>query len=80
MALFFIVGGVVAYRWDTTLVGQLIVQTPMPSNSALLFTTYFPSLVEFSVGIGIVAFGAFAFSLGVKYLKVVNHSKEMAQS
>jgi molybdopterin-containing oxidoreductase family membrane subunit len=80
IALLFIVGGVVAYRWDTTLVGQLIVQTPMPSNSAPLFTTYFPSLVEFAVGIGIVAFGVFAFSMGVKYLRVVNHGKEMVQS
>lgn len=80
LALLLIVGGVVAYRWDTTLVGQLIVQTPMPSNSVPLFTTYFPSLVEFAVGAGVVAFGLLAFTLGVKYLKVVNHEKEMAHS
>jgi Ni/Fe-hydrogenase subunit HybB-like protein len=80
LALFLIVGGVVAYRWDTTLVGQLIVQTPMPSSSTPLFTTYFPSLVEFAVGAGVVAFGLLAFTLGVKYLKVVNHEKKMAHS
>lgn len=80
LALLLIVGGVVAYRWDTTLVGQLIVQTPMPSTSTPLFTSYFPSLVEFAVGAGIVSFGLLAFTLGVKYFKVVNHEREMAHS
>jgi len=78
LALLLVVGGVVAYRWDTTLVGQLIVQTPMAASSAPLFTSYFPSMVEIAVGMGIVSFGLLAFSLGVKYLKVVNHGKEMA--
>jgi Ni/Fe-hydrogenase subunit HybB-like protein len=80
LALLLIVGGVVAYRWDTTLVGQLIVQTPMASSSGPLFTNYFPSLVELAVGIGIVSFGLLAFIMGVKYLKVVNHGKEIARS
>jgi Ni/Fe-hydrogenase subunit HybB-like protein len=80
LALILVVGGVVAYRWDTTLVGQLIVQTPMSLDTAPLFTTYFPSLIEYAVGLGIIAFGFLAFSLGVKYLEVIKHEKEMAHT
>jgi molybdopterin-containing oxidoreductase family membrane subunit len=75
-ALLAIVGGVVAYRWDTNLVGQLIVQTPYSIDSQPLYTSYFPSLAEFGVAAGIIAFGLLAFTIGVKYLKVVDHQPE----
>jgi Ni/Fe-hydrogenase subunit HybB-like protein len=75
-ALLLVVGGVVAYRWDTNLVGQLIVQTPMSLDTAPLFTSYFPALIEVVVGIGIIAFGFFAFTFGVKYLNVIDHRKD----
>ncbi len=77
LALLSIVGGVVAYRWDTNLVGQLIVQTPFSIDSAPLFTSYFPSIVEFVTAAGIIAFGMLAFTLGVKHLKVVDHKTEV---
>ena len=77
LALISIVGGVVAYRWDTNLVGQLIVQTPFSIDSAPLFTNYFPSIVEFVSAAGIIAFGMLAFTLGVKHLKVVDHKPEV---
>jgi molybdopterin-containing oxidoreductase family membrane subunit len=80
LALLLVVMGVIAYRWDTNLVGQLIVQTPMSIDTAPLFTSYIPAPIEIIVGIGIIAFGFFAFTLGVRYLKVVDHQKDIAHS
>jgi Ni/Fe-hydrogenase subunit HybB-like protein len=73
-ALLMIVSGVVAYRWDTNLVGQLIVQPPSPVIDVPLFAHYFPSTLEFMVAAGIIAFGLFAFTLGVRYLNIIDHS------
>jgi Ni/Fe-hydrogenase subunit HybB-like protein len=77
-ALMLIIGGVVAYRWDTNMVGQLIVQTPIPLNNPPVYTQYFPSAVEITAGLGILAIGLMIFSLGVKYLKIVDHNPEPA--
>lgn len=74
LALFLIVGGIVAYRWDTNMVGQLVVLSYLPQEIIARYTTYFPSLIEFIAGAGIVAFGVLVFSLGVRYFKVVDHS------
>jgi Ni/Fe-hydrogenase subunit HybB-like protein len=73
LALFLIVGGIVAYRWDTNMVGQLVVMSYLPQEIIARYTTYFPSLIEFIAGAGIVAFGVLVFTLGVRYFKVVNH-------
>jgi Ni/Fe-hydrogenase subunit HybB-like protein len=73
LALGLVVGGVVAYRWDVNLAGQLILLTYLPADITARFTTYFPSLIEFAVGAGIVAFGLFAFTMGVRYLNIVHH-------
>ena len=62
-----------AYRWDTTLVGQLVVLTYLPSEIVARYTSYVPSLVELVSGAGIVAYGLLAFTLGVKFLNVVDH-------
>jgi Ni/Fe-hydrogenase subunit HybB-like protein len=73
LALLLVVGGLVAYRWDTNLVGQLVVFDALPQQIIPLYTYYFPSLVEFVVGAAVIAFGALAFTLGVRYLKVIDH-------
>jgi molybdopterin-containing oxidoreductase family membrane subunit len=73
LALVLVVGGLVAYRWDVNLVGQLVVSGMTPQELAPLYTYYMPSLIEFVAGAGVVAFGLLAFTLGVRYLKVVNH-------
>lgn len=75
-ALTSVVGGVIAYRWDTNLVGQMIVQTPLSSNAAPLYTSYFPSMIEIISAAGIVSFGLLLFTIGVKYLRVVDHQPE----
>ena len=73
MALFLVAAGVVAYRWDVNISGLLVV-IPFVPGQAIVYTSYRPSLVEVLTGSAIVAYGLMAFSLGVKYLRVVDHS------
>ena len=75
-ALGLIVVGVIVYRWDTNLVGQLIVLTYLPNQIVAQFTTYSPTLIESAAGAGVVAYGLFTFSLGVRWLRVVDHRPE----
>lgn len=72
-ALAMVVGGVVAYRWDINLSGFLVIVSYLPGEATVAYTSYFPSLVEIGAGLGVIAFGLTAFSLGVRYLKVVDH-------
>lgn len=74
-ALALIIGGVVAYRWDTNLVGQLVVLTYFPHDIAAVYTRYFPSLIEFMAAAGAIAYALLAFTLGVRYLNIVDHSR-----
>lgn len=73
LALILVVGGMVAYRWDTNISGLLIVMSYLPGQTSIAYTTYHPSLIEFLSAGGIISYGLLAFSLGVRYLKVVNH-------
>jgi molybdopterin-containing oxidoreductase family membrane subunit len=72
-ALLLIVGGLVAYRWDINLVGQLVVYGLVPNEIIPRYTTYFPSLVEIAAGLGVIAYGLLAFTLGARYMGVVDH-------
>ena len=73
LGLAMIVGGVVAFRFDTNIVGFLAVISYLPGEAVVSYTSYTPSLVEWAAASGIVAYGLLAFSLGVKYLRVVDH-------
>ena len=73
IALFLVAAGVVAFRWDINLSGFLVVMPYIPGES-IAYTSYRPSIVEIVTGSAIVAYGLAAFSLGVKYLRVVDHS------
>jgi len=64
---------VVAFRFDTNIVGFLAVIPYTPGEMIVRYTSYAPSLIEWAAGLGIIAFGLMAFSLGVKYLRVVDH-------
>jgi Ni/Fe-hydrogenase subunit HybB-like protein len=44
----------------------------------ITYTAYRPSLIEILTGAGIVSYGLLAFSLGVRYLKVVDHNMAKA--
>jgi Ni/Fe-hydrogenase subunit HybB-like protein len=74
-ALALVVGGLVAYRWDTNLIGQVVMAANLPQGITTLYTRYTPSLIEILVGLGVVAYGLFGFTLGVKYLNVVDHAR-----
>lgn len=73
LGLAMIVGGVVAFRFDTNIVGLLTVISYLPGEAIISYTSYAPSLVEWATGLGIIAYGLLAFSIGVKYLRVVDH-------
>jgi Ni/Fe-hydrogenase subunit HybB-like protein len=72
-ALLMVVGGVVAMRWDTNFTGALVVLSYLPGQTTVSYTSYTPSLVEWAIGLGVIAYGFLTFSLGVRYLKVVDH-------
>ena len=76
LALALVVGGLVAYRWDTNLSGQLIVLTYLPSDVLARYTSYVPSIIEMVSGAGIVAYGLMAYTIGVRYFRVVDHSEQ----
>jgi molybdopterin-containing oxidoreductase family membrane subunit len=73
VALLLVAVGVVAFRWDTNLTGLLVVIPYIPGK-IIEYTSYQPSLIELMTGAAIIAYGLTAFSLGVKYLRVVDHS------
>jgi menaquinone reductase, integral membrane subunit len=73
VALLLVAGGVVAFRWDTNITGQLVLMSYIP-GAAITYTSYVPSLIEILAGSAIIAYGLTAFSLGVKYLRVVDHT------
>ena len=72
-ALLMVVGWVVAFRWNINLSGALIVLSYLPGQPTVSYTSYTPSLVEWAIGLGVIAYGFLAFSLGVRYLCVVDH-------
>jgi Ni/Fe-hydrogenase subunit HybB-like protein len=73
VALFLVATGVVAFRWDTNITGLAVIM-PYVSGQAIAYTSYRPSLIEILTGAAIIAYGLAAFSLGVRYLRVVDHS------
>lgn len=75
VALALIVIGVVAFRWDTNLVGQLVVFGQINPSHVLFYTTYSPSWVEVAAAVGVLAYGLLALTLGVRYLKVIDHGR-----
>jgi len=72
-ALLMVIGGVVAMRWDTNLSGALVVLSYLPGQPTVEYTSYTPALVEWAIGLGVIAYGFLVFSLGVRYLHVVDH-------
>ncbi|MGD8584143.1 MAG: polysulfide reductase NrfD [Chloroflexota bacterium] len=79
LAMILVVGGLVAYRWDVNLVGQLVVAGALPQEIIPRYTHYIPSLVEFAVAGGAIAYALLAFSFGVRYLRVVDHGEAVEE-
>ncbi len=72
-ALAMVVGGVIAFRWDTNLAGQLVVLSYLPQDMGVRYTAYVPSLIEVISGAGVIAYGLLALTLGIRYLNVIDH-------
>jgi len=70
------VGGLIAFRWDVNLSGQLIVMPYIASAPTTLYTSYLPSFIEIIVAAGVVAFGMMAITLGVQFFRIVDHGVE----
>ncbi len=69
-----VVAGVIAYRWDVTMVGQLVTVSYLPGQAGLAqYTSYFPSLVEIITGAGLIAYWLMGLSVGIRYFHVVDH-------
>ena len=75
LALALVALGVVAYRWDTNLVGELVVFGQVAGSDVPLFTTYTPSLIEILTATGVLAYGLLAVTFGVRYLNVIDHGE-----
>lgn len=73
IALLLVAIGVVAFRWDTNITGQLVLM-PYITGQPITYTSYQPSPIELMTGAAIIAYGLTAFTLGVKYLRVVDHT------
>jgi Ni/Fe-hydrogenase subunit HybB-like protein len=73
VALLLVAVGVVAFRWDTNVTGQLVLMSYVP-GAAITYTSYRPSLIEILSGAAIIAYGMTAISVGIKYLRVVDHT------
>ncbi len=71
VVLMMVVGGLIAYRWDTNMVGQMIVQSPLSIVISPRYTHYTPSIVEVVSSAGIIAFGMLMITLGIRYLQLL---------
>ncbi len=80
LALILVVGGLAAYRWDTNMVGLLVVSGMAPRNLNPQYTKYFPSIIEFVTVAGVIAYGLLAFTFGVRYLGVVDHHYKVVKA
>jgi molybdopterin-containing oxidoreductase family membrane subunit len=72
LALVLAAAGVVMFRWDINISGLLVLMPYVPGDP-ITYTSYTPSLVEWLAALGIIGYGMTAFSLGVRYLRVVDH-------
>ena len=55
------------------MVGQLVVFSSQVQGITPQYTQYTPSLIEIVVGAGVIAYATLAFTLGVRYLRIVDY-------
>jgi Ni/Fe-hydrogenase subunit HybB-like protein len=56
--------------------GLLIVLTYLPTEIEAIYTSYFPSVIEILSGLGVIAYGVLAVTLGIRYLNLIDHFPE----
>ena len=74
LALLFIIGGLIAFRWNTNMAGQLVLLADLTGGTAASYTSYVPSLIEIAAGAGVIAYGVLAVTLGIRFFSIVDHS------
>ncbi len=72
--------GLLLYRWDTIMSGIAVSVSFSPSNPGIKLDEYFPSLVEWAVVLGVLAFTAIVYSLGVKFLPIFPSEHDQSQA
>ncbi len=71
LALALVVIGVIINRWNITLSGLIAPPDWSPGVLGnIVAVSYFPSLIEIGVALGIVAYALLGFTLGVRYLAI----------
>ncbi len=68
--------GLLLCRWNTTLSGIAVSLSYSPSSPGVSLDTYFPSLVEWLIVIGVVAFAGIIYTLGIKLLPIFPAQEE----
>ena len=53
--------------------GLLIILTYLPQEITAVYTSYFPSVIEIISGLGVIAYGVLAITIGVRYLNLIDH-------
>ena len=70
-ALAFVVLGVVVNRWNVTLSGLVVPPDWSPGVLGnVVAASYFPTLIEILVALGVLAYGLLGFTLGVRLLPI----------
>jgi Ni/Fe-hydrogenase subunit HybB-like protein len=76
-----VIMGLVMNRWNVTLSGFVVPLDWSPGvRDVFPISTYAPALVEWGVAIGILGYGALAFTLGVRYLNLYPYVSQHAES
>jgi molybdopterin-containing oxidoreductase family membrane subunit len=70
--------GLLLYRWNTTLSGVAVSVSFSPSDPGVKLDSYFPSPIEWIVVLGVLAFTAMVYSLGVKFLPIFPSGRDQA--
>ncbi|MCC6616265.1 MAG: polysulfide reductase NrfD [Anaerolineae bacterium] len=73
-----IIAGLVINRWNMTLSGFVIPLDWSPGTRDVFpINQYMPSLIEWGVAIGILAYGGLAFTLGIRFLNLYPQAREL---
>jgi Ni/Fe-hydrogenase subunit HybB-like protein len=74
VALALVAVGVITYRWDTNISGLMVILSYLPGEAAVFYTNYRPAPIEIAAGLGLIGYALTMITIGVRYLKVVDHT------
>jgi Ni/Fe-hydrogenase subunit HybB-like protein len=78
-ALALVIMGVIVNRWNVTLSGLVVPPDWSPGVlGGVLAASYFPTITEVAVTLGVLGYGLMAFTLGAKFLPIFSTAKSHA--